>query len=88
MKTPTSRALCTMVFAVRRVEADYLTPARFDEDLIVHTSVLEMTGARIVLSQDVMRDTTLLFSAQVTLVALNDAGAPVRLPAIIRRQVH
>ncbi|MEP5152361.1 tol-pal system-associated acyl-CoA thioesterase [Planktotalea sp.] len=77
-----------LVFAVRRVEADYLAPAKFDDELIVRTSVEHMTGARIVLSQDVVRGADMLFSAQVTLVALTSAGQPARLPAIIRRIVH
>ncbi|WP_439143014.1 tol-pal system-associated acyl-CoA thioesterase [Planktotalea sp.] len=77
-----------LVFAVRRVEADYLTPARFDDELIVRTTVEQMTGARIVLKQDVTRGKDLLFSAQVTLVALTVGGQPTRLPANIRRIVH
>ncbi|MGH1576424.1 tol-pal system-associated acyl-CoA thioesterase [Planktotalea sp.] len=77
-----------LVFAVRRVEADYIAPARFDDELIVRTKVEQMTGARIVLSQDVKRGADLLFSAQVTLVALTRDGQPTRLPANIRRIVH
>ncbi|WP_072631574.1 tol-pal system-associated acyl-CoA thioesterase [Planktotalea frisia] len=77
-----------LVFAVRRVEADYLVPARFDDELIVRTSVEQMTGARIVLKQDVTRGTDVLFSAQVTLVALTLEGQLTRLPANIRRIVH
>ena len=77
-----------LVFAVRRVEADYLVPAHFDDDLTVRTSVEQMTGARIVLNQDVMRGMDLLFSSQVTLVALTLDGQPTRLPANIRRIVH
>jgi acyl-CoA thioester hydrolase len=77
-----------LVFAVRRVEADYLAPARFDDELIVRTSVEQMAGARIVLKQDVTRGTDVLFSAQVTLVALTLEGQLTRLPANIRRIVH
>ncbi len=77
-----------LVFAVRHLEADYLAPARFDDDLTVRTRVKQMTGARIVLNQDVMRGTDLLFSSQVTLVALTVDGQPTRLPANIRRIVH
>lgn len=77
-----------VVFAVRRVEADYLAPARFDDELIVRTDVEQMTGARIVLSQEVMRGAEVLFAAQVTLVALTLDGLPTRLPANIRRIVH
>jgi acyl-CoA thioester hydrolase len=77
-----------LVFAVRRVEADYLSSARFDDDLVVRTSVLAMTGVRIILNQDVMRGEEVLFSANVTLVALTLEGQPTRLPANIRRIVH
>ena len=77
-----------LVFAVRHLEADYLAPARFDDDLTVRTRVKQMTGVRIVLNQDVTRGTDLLFSSQVTLVALTEDGQPTRLPANIRRIVH
>ena len=77
-----------LVFAVRHLEADYLAPARFDDDLAVRTRVKQMTGVRIVLNQDVTRGTDLLFSSQVTLVALTEDGQPTRLPANIRRIVH
>jgi len=77
-----------IVFAVRRVEADYLSPAHFDEDLTVQTRPQAITGARVVLEQKVWRGETLLFSALVTLVALSDTGQPARMPANIRRQLQ
>lgn len=77
-----------VVFAVRRVEADYLAPAKFDDELVVETTVEAMTGARIVFRQEVKRTDQLLFSALVTIVAINEQGQPERLPANIRRQVH
>lgn len=77
-----------VVFAVRRLEADYLSPAKFDDDLTVETELEAMTGVRIVLSQQVKRGEELLFSAQVTLVALNETGHPARLPAVLRRNLH
>jgi len=73
-----------IVFAVRRVEADYLRPARFDDELEVRTVVVAVSGARLVLQQDVKRVHELLFSAQVTLVALTASGAPTRMPAEVR----
>ena len=77
-----------VVFAVRRIEADYLAPARFDDEVVVVTQVEAVTGARLVLNQDVMRAGQVLFSSIVTLVALNEQGAPVRLPANFRRNLH
>lgn len=76
-----------VVFAVRRVEADYLAPARFDDQLTVRTAVQAVGGARLVVRQDVTRDNDLLFSALVTLVALTATGAATRLPAEFRQQV-
>jgi acyl-CoA thioester hydrolase len=77
-----------IVFAVRRVEADYLAPARFDDELVVITHPEAVTGARIVLKQDVSRGQTLLFSAHVTLVALTESGHPARIPANLRLGLH
>lgn len=76
-----------IVFAVRRVEADYLRPARFDDVLRVETALVQATGARIVLAQDVWRDDERLFTAQVTLVCLTDQGAPARLSADLRAKL-
>jgi acyl-CoA thioester hydrolase len=73
-----------IVFAVRRVEADYLVPARFDDVVEVRTVVQGMTGARIILQQDIWRGEQRLFASVVTLVALTDTGAPTRLPKGIR----
>ncbi|MEM1387141.1 MAG: tol-pal system-associated acyl-CoA thioesterase [Pseudomonadota bacterium] len=76
-----------IVFAVRRVEADYHSPARFDDDLRVETNVQKQTPARIVLDQRVFRDALLLFRAEVTLVALTESGHPTRLPAEFRQSL-
>jgi acyl-CoA thioester hydrolase len=73
-----------IVFAVRRVEADYLVPARFDDVLTVETKLEELGGARITLSQAVRRGETACFTALVQLVALSEAGRPMRLPAGLR----
>ena len=77
-----------IVFAVRRVEADYLTSARFDDELCVHTRIQAVTGARLVMEQAVIRDKETLFSAIVTIVCINEAGQPARLPANIRQNLH
>ena len=73
-----------IVFAVRRVEAEYLRPARFDDELVVRTSLEALSGARIVMDQRVLRGAEVLFTARVTIVCLGEGGAPQRLPADIR----
>jgi acyl-CoA thioester hydrolase len=69
-----------IVFAVRRVEADYLAPARLDDLLEVATWVAEKRPARMVMGQEVRRDGQLLFRAMVTVVCMSTTGRPVRLP--------
>ncbi|CUH52054.1 tol-pal system-associated acyl-CoA thioesterase [Shimia marina] len=77
-----------VVFAVRRVEADYLGSAVLDDELIVETEVANVTAARLVMEQRVLRGEEVLFHAMVTVVCMNEAGQPVRLPANIRQMVH
>lgn len=68
------------VFAVRHLQADYLSPARFDDLLQVQSSLHSMTAARLVMDQQVLRGDTPLFLARVTLVCLGAGGRPKRLP--------
>jgi len=79
------RRAAGLVFAVRRIECDYLATAGFDDRLEVHTRVQSVTGARLVMEQEVLRDRARLFSAMVTVVCITEAGQPARLPANIRR---
>lgn len=78
------KAEAGLVFAVRRVEAEYLTPARFDDVLEVRTTLRAVTGARIELDQQVWCGTRQVFTAGVVLVALRDDGRPGRIPPGVR----
>ncbi|MFK7938599.1 MAG: tol-pal system-associated acyl-CoA thioesterase [Roseovarius sp.] len=77
-----------VVFAVRRVEADYMAPARFDDPLQVSTKVQTVTAARLIMEQEVTRAGEVLFTALVTIVCIDDTGRPARLPANIRLMLH
>ncbi len=74
-----------VVFAVRRVEADYLAPARFQDRLCVTTSLLALGGSSVDLEQIVWRDETKLFRALVRLVCINASGRATRVPEAARR---
>jgi len=76
-----------LVFAVRRVEADYLRPAKFDDELTVTTGLATVAGARLVVEQAVVRAGETLFTAAVTIVCLSETGAPARLPAGLRQRL-
>lgn len=77
-----------VVFVVRRVEADYLSSARFDDDLVVETVTKSVSGVRLIMWQEVKRGDELLFQAEVTVVCVNDDGQVTRLPANIRQMLH
>ncbi len=73
-----------IVWVVRRIEADYLAAAKFEDELVVETELVALSGARLTMSQLVRRGDTEVFRATVTAVCMNAQGKPVRLPAEIR----
>lgn len=73
-----------LVFAVRSLHADYLSPARYDDLLSVQSRVQGLKPASLALLQDVRRGDTLLFRARVVLALVTDAGRPARIPAELR----
>lgn len=72
-----------IVFAVRKVEADYLKSAKFDELLLISTELQKKTRVRLNFSQEIYRDSDLIFRANLVVVPLSVAGGLVKLPKII-----
>ncbi len=73
------------VFVVRRIDAEFLGPARLDDALEVRTEIASATGARLSLVQTVARGVEDLFRARVEIVAADPArGRPRRLPPELR----
>ncbi len=73
-----------LVWVVRRLEAEYLATAKFEDELVVETSINRLSPARLVVDQVVKRGDEEIFRAVVTAVCMTTAGKPVRLPAEIR----
>jgi acyl-CoA thioester hydrolase len=72
-----------LVFAVRRVEIDYLRPALMDELLAIETTIAVVGGASIEFAQSVFRGEEILVKAVVCVAALS-GGRPARLPKAMR----
>lgn len=72
------------VFVVRRVEIDYLKPARLDDVLEVVTRCEEIGGASLSLLQEVRREGTVLVRAKVVVVLVSSSGKPQRLGQLVR----
>lgn len=76
-----------LVFAVRRIEAEFLRAARLGDDLVVRTRVVSATGARLLLGQEVWHGAQKVFAAEVTLVCMALSGRVARLPAALRERL-
>ncbi len=78
-----------LMFVVRRVEVEYLRPARVDDQLVVTTEPLTIGGASVLLSQRVVRGTEMLAELELRLacVAVAD-GRAARLPNRWRRALE
>jgi acyl-CoA thioester hydrolase len=70
-------------FAVRRITADYLKPARIDEILEVHTATGAVTKASLVLKQQIARDGIPIFRLEAQCVLLSMSGRLLRIPSVI-----
>jgi acyl-CoA thioester hydrolase len=69
-----------LMFVVHRMEIDFKAPARMDNILTVLTSTERAGGAKMILSQQIMRDEQLLIAAKVIIAVVNAKGRPRRLP--------
>lgn len=79
-----------LVFAIRRMEVDFLKAARLDDELKVSVHSVRSTGARLEFSQEIVRggDGETLSRAQVTAVCLvADTFKPARMPEWIKQKL-
>ena len=76
-----------MGFVVRRMQCEFLKPARIDDLLVVESRFKELRGARMEIGQRVLRADDLLFSAEVTAALVDGNGRPKRMPAQIAEAI-
>lgn len=71
-------------FVVRRLNLEYLRPARIDDVVEVWTRVKALTAATLVLDQRVVRGAETLCTAEVTVVLVTQSGRVMRLSKALR----
>jgi acyl-CoA thioester hydrolase len=80
-----------VIFAVRRVEADYQAPAKFNDLLNVETCVDKIGKARLYFSQKITHceQNRVLFKAKITLACLRaDSFKPCAIPNMILEKIN
>lgn len=72
------------VFVVRKVEAEYLKPALFNDEIIATASVEKTGRSSIELSQQILRGDEILTTGNVLVVCVDsESFKPKRIPAHI-----
>ena len=78
-----------VLFVVRRVEADYLRPARFNDRLLVRSRLSELGHASLVMQQEVLRDSERLLSARVQVASVEPVSfRPARIPRFVTEKIR
>lgn len=73
-----------LYLAVVGVAVRYRRPARYDDELAIHTGVRSVGRARMTIAYAIHRDGELLVEGETDHALLGDDGRPQRLPAAIR----
>lgn len=73
-----------IVFAVRKMEIEYLRAGKLDDLFEVTTRTREIGGARIVMEQELRRGEEMIATALVTAVCVGRDGRAHRVPADLR----
>jgi acyl-CoA thioester hydrolase len=71
-------------WTLRKVEIEYLKPARVDDLIAVRTKLTGLSGARMNADQDVYLNGTILTRARVEACVITLAGKPRRIPQDMR----
>ncbi len=76
------------VFAVHKMEITFHQPARMDDLLTVETRLTALKGARLVMTQRLLRDQDIMVSATVHVAVMDTAGRPKRLDGDLFATLH
>lgn len=68
------------VWVVRRMEIDFIRPARMDDVLTIDTRTEKISGARIFMAQEIRRGGETLIKARVEAAIIGENGRPKRFP--------
>jgi acyl-CoA thioester hydrolase len=69
-----------LMFVVRRLVAEFLQPARLDDELAVATQLKHLGGASLDLDQEVRRADNALVRLALRIACIGQDGRPSRLP--------
>lgn len=78
-----------IMFVVHRIDIQYKLPARFNDDLVVKSELLEIGSSKIEFRQMIYRDEVLLIDANVDIACIDsEKFKPVRIPSTVKQTME
>jgi len=79
-----------IMFAVRNLCIDYVSPAKLDDLLEISVEIKEIKGVRIKMEQNILQknDKQLLAKIKLELVTINRHFKPIRLPEKLKNKLQ
>lgn len=78
-----------IMFVVHRIDIQYKLPARFNDDLVVKSELLEIGSSKIEFRQMIYRDEEMLIDAHVDIACIDsEKFKPVRIPSTVKQTME
>lgn len=77
-----------ILFVVRKVDIEYLSPARLDDEILIETSLQNVKSASITMNQKFMVGEKVLADANILLVCINKDFKPTPISDEIKSKLE
>ena len=69
-----------VIFVVKSLSSKYIAPAKFEDDLVVVSKILEKSPVRLLLEQNIEKANKLIFTSTIELAVVSSNGKITKLP--------
>ena len=69
-----------VIFVVKSLSSKYIAPAKFEDDLVVVSKILEKSPVRLLLEQNIEKANKLIFTSTIELAVVSSNGKIAKLP--------
>ena len=69
-----------VIFVVKSLSSKYISPAKFEDDLVVVSKIKEKSPVGLVLEQNIEKENKLIFTSTIELAVVSSKGTITKLP--------
>ena len=77
-----------VLFVVRHLDADYLSPAFLDDYLTLTTEITSMKNTSFIMSHRLENDEKSIFEMKVVIACIGEDKRPVKIPEVLRNALQ